>query len=459
MDVNDSVSKQSIINDIDSNKKALEILNKNLHEQKAMNWVLGEVIKVSSNLSSFVGLMEIITDMLMGVMGLDTCSIWIRSKNGFKCYSRSIYNENIFSTEDSNDLPEYFMRIKNANLFNLNNNDYKFIRGRNVESILLVPLDDFKNKTRMGVIVAEHHSKEYFTKSKTDFFYTLAIQISIASENAKLFEEERKKSEDEIRKRNDLIIENVNYASVIQNSLLPDISFIKDYAQDAFVIWKPRDIVGGDIYWFIPQKNGFCAAIIDCTGHGVSGAFVTIAVNQILNQILKESETQSAAEILNRLNNIFKDTFYKFNKGEHFHAGLDIGICIVNKELKKLIYSGAHISLFHYSKGELKEIRGVNRSIGYGMETKRNKKIKEFTDIIIDYLPGDVFYMSTDGLIDQNGDENIYPLGVDNFMTVLKSAGTLPFEKQKDEIWNSVIEYMGNEEQRDDITLISIKPE
>lgn len=459
MNVNNDIYEQGITDNMELNKEVLEILNRNLHEQKAMNWVLGEVIKVSSNLSSFVGLMEIITDMLMGVMGLDTCTIWIKQKESFKCYSRSIYNENVFATEDSKDLPQYFMRIKKPNLFNLNDDEYKFIRGKDVKSILLVPLDDFKNKSRIGVIVAEHHSKEYFTKSKMDFFYTLAIQISIASENAKLFEEERKKSEDEIRKKNDLIIENVNYASVIQNSILPDISFIKNYAKDAFVIWKPRDIVGGDIYWFIPRKSGFCTAIIDCTGHGVSGAFVTIAVNQILNQILKEGETQSASEILNRLNTIFRDTFYKFNNIEHFHAGLDIGICIVDKELKKLIYSGAHISLFHYSKGELKEIRGISRSIGYGMERRLHKKTKEFTDIIIDYLPGDVFYMTTDGLIDQNGEDNIYPFGIDNFMKILEDVNKLSFEKQKQEIWNSVAKYMGNEEQRDDITLVAIKPE
>ncbi|WP_411682927.1 GAF domain-containing SpoIIE family protein phosphatase [Clostridium thailandense] len=459
MNVDNDIYEQSVTDNMELNKEVLEILNRNLHEQKAMNWVLGEVIKVSSNLSSFVGLMEIITDMLMGVMGLDTCTIWIRQNVGFKCYSRSIYNENVFGTEDSTDLPQYFMRIKNPSLFNLDSDEYKFIRGKNVKSILLVPLDDFKNKNRIGVIVAEHHSKEYFTKSKMDFFYTLAIQISIASENAKLFEEERKKSEDEIKKKNDLIIENINYASVIQNSLLPDLSFIKKYAKDTFIIWKPRDIVGGDIYWFIPQKNGFCTAIIDCTGHGVSGAFVTIAVNQILNQILKEGETQSASEVLNKLNTIFRDTFYKFNNIEHFHAGLDIGICIVDKKLKKLIYSGAHISLFYYSKGELKEIRGINRSIGYGMERKIHKKPKEFTDIVIDYLPGDVFYMTTDGLIDQNGEENIYPYGIDNFIKVLENVNRLPFEKQKQKIWNSIDEYMGNEEQRDDITLIGIKPD
>lgn len=458
METNGSSHRQSIINNSDFRKKALEVLNRNLQEQKAMNWVLGEVIKVSSNLSSFVGLMEIVTDMLMGVMGLDTCTIWIKSKKGFKYYSRSIYNENIFNTEDSNDLPDYFMRVKETGVFDLNNNEYKFIRGKNVKSILLVPLDDFKNKTRIGVIVAEHNSKEYFTKSKMDFFHNLAIQISITAENAKLFEEERRRSEDEIRKKNDLIIENINYASVIQNSILPDISSIKKYAADAFAIWKPRDIVGGDIYWFSPQEDGFCAAIIDCTGHGVSGAFMTIAVNQILNQILKEYKSQSAAEILNKLNNIFKDTFYKYNNNDHFYAGLDIGICVVNKALKKLIYSGAYVSIFHCSNGEVKEIRGINRSIGYNMERKR-KKDKEFTDIVIDYLPGDVFYMITDGLTDQNGEENIYPFGVDKFMEVLKSINTLSFKKQEYEIWNSIVEYMGNEEQRDDITLFAIKPE
>ena len=454
-----NVPNNSVISDMNFKEKDLEILNLNreLQEQKAMSWVLGEVIKVASNLDSFVGLMEIVTDMLMGVMGLDTCTIWVRDKDDFKYYSRSIYNKNMFISNNSSDLPEYFMRIKETILLELRNDEYKFIRGKNVKSALLVPLDNFKDKTRIGVIVAEHHSKEYFTKSKMDFLNALAIQISMTSENTKLFEKERKKSEAEIMAKNQLLIENINFASVIQNSLLPDISFIKNYTQDAFIIWKPRDIVGGDTYWLIPLEDGFCTAVIDCTGHGVSGAFMTIAVNQILNEIAKDCRIQSPAQMLNRLNATFKDTFYKFNKIEHFHAGLDIGICIVNTTSRKLIYSGAHMSLFYSASGELKEIRGVNRSIGYHRETKRNRKSKEFTDIVIDYLPGDAFYITTDGFIDQNGEKDIYPFGVDRFMEIVQNATTISFEQQKYEIWNNLIEYMGKEEQRDDITLLGIK--
>lgn len=461
MNFNQGKQKDNVVENLTLKKKELQILNLNreIQEQKAINWVLGEVIKNSSNSSSFIELMDIVTDMLMGVMGLDTCTIWVRSRNSFKYYSRSVYNKNAFVSRSSNDLPEYFMRVKEIGVFDLNNSEHKFIRGKNVRSILLVPLDNFKSKTRMGVIIAEHNSKEYFTPSKIDFFYALAVQIAIASENVKLFEEERKKSEDAIRAKNELIIENINCASVIQNSLLPDISFIKSYSEDAFVIWKPRDIVGGDIYFFIPQHNGFYTAVIDCTGHGVSGAFMTIAVNQILNQIFKEYKTESSAAILNRLNNAFKDTFYKFNNSEHFHAGLDIGICFVDKILKKITYSGAHMSLFHMNNGELKEIRGINRSIGYNMSSRRKKKEKEFTDVIVDYLPGDALYMTTDGFIDQNGDGNIYPFGVDNFVNALKDANRLPFEKQRNELLGTLIKYMGNEEQRDDITLFAIKLE
>lgn len=461
MNFNYSKQRDNVIENLNLKKKEIEILNLNreIQEQRAINWVLGEVIKSSSNLNSFIELMDIVTDMLMGVMGLDTCTIWVRNKNSFKYYSRSVYNRNAFISRNSSDLPEYFMRVKDIGVFDLNNSDHKFIRGKNVSSILVVPLDNFKNKTRIGVIIAEHNSKEYFTQSKIDFFYALAVQIAIASENVKLFEEERKKSEDAIRAKNELIIENINCASVIQNSLLPDISFIKNYTDDAFVIWKPRDIVGGDIYWFIPQENGFYIAVIDCTGHGVSGAFMTIAVNQILNQIFKEYETGSSAEILNRLNNAFKDTFYKFNNSEHFHAGLDIGICFVNKTLRKITYSGAHMSLFHMNNGDLKEIRGINRSIGYNMKPRRNKKSKEFIDVAIDYLPGDALYMTTDGFIDQNGDKNIYPFGVDNFINALKDANRLPFQKQRNELLGTLIKYMGSEEQRDDITLFAIKLE
>lgn len=449
----------SDINDISSKEKDLEILKlkRELQEQKAMSWVLGEVIKVASNLNSFIGLMEIVTDMLMGVMGLDTCTIWVKNNEDFKYYSRSVYNKNIFISNNSSDVPEYFMKIKETILFELRNNEYKFIKGKNVKSALIVPLDNFKDKTRIGVIVAEHHSIEYFSKIKMDFLNALAVQISMTAENAKLFEQERKKSEDVIRAKNDLIIENINFASVIQNSILPDIEFMKNYVQDAFIIWKPRDIVGGDIYWLIPIENGFCTAVIDCTGHGVSGAFMTIAANQILNQIAKEYKIQSPAQILNTLNTTFKDTFYKFNKIEHFHAGLDIGICIVNTISKKIIYSGAHMSLFNCRNGQLKEIRGVKRSIGYHRETKRIRKNKEFTDLVIDYLPGDTIYMTTDGLIDQNGEKDIYPFGVDKFIEILQNTTTLSLEQQKNEICNTLNEYMGSEEQRDDITVLGIK--
>lgn len=427
-----------------------------LQEQKAMTWLLGEVIKISSSLDSFIGLMEVTTDMLMGVMGLDTCTIWMKSDNGFKSYSRGIQNENRFLAEESSDFPTHIIHVKDTCVFDCNGESHCFIQGRNTKSVLISPLNDFKNKERVGVIIAEHSSEDYFTNSKIDFFGSLSIQISIASENAKHFEEERRKAQEEVRQKNEQIVESVQYASVIQNSLLPDVSFIKKHAADAFAIWKPKDIVGGDFYWFAPTQKGFCTAVMDCTGHGVAGAFMTIALNQMLSGAFEDSSHESASEILDKINTMVKDTFYKFNRFEGFHAGLDMGLCIFDQDSRRLVYSGARMSLFTHSQGITRELRGASKSLGYSDE--RRKKCHAFEDKVIEYLPGDSFYITTDGFLDQNGYEDIYPFGVERFAEAIDNVAKYDFEKQRSELIKRFSAHKGSVEQRDDVTVLAVKP-
>ncbi|WP_025436369.1 SpoIIE family protein phosphatase [Peptoclostridium acidaminophilum] len=442
-------TKEGLAMDIDS--KYIE----ELQEQKAMTWLLGEVIKISSNIDSFIGLMEVTTDMLMGVMGLDTCTIWMKSDNGFKSYSRGIQNENRFLSEESSDFPTHIIHVKDTCVFDTKDEQHWFIQGKSTKSVLLSPLNDFKNKERVGIIIAEHSAENYFTNSKIDFFGSLSIQISIASENAKHFEEERRKAQEEVRAKNEQIVESVHYASMIQNSLLPDMSFIKKHADDAFAIWKPKDIVGGDFYWFAPTRKGFCAVLMDCTGHGVAGAFMTIALNQMISRAFEDSGHGSASEILNKINAMVKDTFYKFNKYDNLHAGLDMGLCMFDQESRRLTYSGARMSLFSHSQGITRELRGANKSLGY---SERKKKEQEFEDAVIDYLPGDAFYMTTDGFLDQNGYEDIHPFGAERFVEAIDAVAKYDFEKQRSEMIKRFSAHKGCEVQRDDVTVFAVKP-
>jgi diguanylate cyclase (GGDEF)-like protein len=174
--------------EIEKRNREILVLRKELEEQKGMNWVLREIIKISANLDSFKELMKNVTDMLMGVMGLDTCTIWIKSREGFKFFSRSIHNNNRFIESISDDLPDYLLQMDRAGVFDMKGRHCEFIQGEGVRSLLLVPLKDYKTDKRIGLIVGEHHSENYFAESRIDFFETIAIQISIAGENSKLFE-------------------------------------------------------------------------------------------------------------------------------------------------------------------------------------------------------------------------------------------------------------------------------
>ncbi len=169
-------------------EKKIKSLSKKLSEQQGINWILGQIIKCSGNLDSFRSLMDNVTDMLMGVMGLNACTVWIKNRDSFTTYSRSISNGNKFELVDSESLPSYIMKLKDCGVFYIKDKLYDFLKGKKAESFLIVPLNDYKRSKRIGIIVAEHSSKSYFTKARIDFFNILAIQISIAAENSKLFE-------------------------------------------------------------------------------------------------------------------------------------------------------------------------------------------------------------------------------------------------------------------------------
>ncbi len=165
-------------------------LNKELQESKAINWILSQVIKASGTIDSVEGLMKNITDILMGVLGVDTCSIWIKSDNinRYTSYSRSIYNSNEYEIDICSYFPKNVLEIKETKTVDINKENFIFCKGENVNSVLISPLEDFRSNTRMGVIIVEHRNKNFFNKNTKNFFDILSIQLSIAAVNSKLFE-------------------------------------------------------------------------------------------------------------------------------------------------------------------------------------------------------------------------------------------------------------------------------
>ncbi|MDF2930112.1 SpoIIE family protein phosphatase [Anaerospora sp.] len=268
----------------------------------------------------------------------------------------------------------------------------------------------------------------------------------------------RQKAEQEVRLQNRFITDSIHYAAVIQRSMLPNSELMAGFASASFVIWKPRDIVGGDFYWIVPRVGGFMAAVIDCTGHGVPGAFMTLAVNQMLKAFENKLDL-TPADLLTILDEKVRETFYSSGTNhDHLYAGLDMGLVFVNCGERKIVFSGARLPLFHLRNKKIKEISGSRRSIGYEARNRLGKKAaNSFQNREITYKDGDRLYLSTDGFFDQHGENDSNPFGMDNFAQLLLENEALPLEEQKNVLMDSLHAYMGSEKQRDDITVIGFE--
>jgi len=287
-------------------------------------------------------------------------------------------------------------------------------------------------------------------------------KVEELSKNLELKVIQRTKDLEEAKKEIEIIHkhtkDSIEFASLLQNALLPQKELIDKYFDDDFIIWKPKDIVGGDIYLFdeLRNKNECLLMVIDCTGHGVPGAFVTMIVKaverEIVSKIIEDKYLDvSPAWILSYFNKTIKKLL-KQDKNSKSNAGFDGGILYYNKDKNIIKYAGANIPLF-YVDNEVKVIKSNRYSVGY----KQCNNDYEYKEDIIEVKKGMKFYLTTDGYIDQNGGEKGFPFGKKRFKKLIEENHHLDMEHQKDIFIREFYTYRKNEVQNDDITLIGLK--
>ena len=254
--------------------------------------------------------------------------------------------------------------------------------------------------------------------------------------------------------------ESIEYASLIQSALIPDKMLFKNYFEDYFTIWQPKDIVGGDIYLFeeLRDQDECLLMVIDCTGHGVPGAFVTMLVKAIERQIIAKINTDenidvSPAWILAYFNKTMKKLLKQENNESISNAGLDGGIIYYNKKQGIIKFAGAETPLFYMQDDELKSIKGSRHSIGY----KKSDINYEFKEHIIDVKKGMQFYLTTDGYFDQNGGKKGFPLGKKKFQNIIEENYKEVMADQQEVFLNTLGDYEADEERNDDVTLIGFR--
>jgi len=212
---------------------------------------------------------------------------------------------------------------------------------------------------------------------------------------------ELKKIEQEIKEKNTKITDSINYAFRLQNAILPSQKYIKQYFPDSFMLYMPRDIVSGDFPWFFKKNDDLYIAAIDCTGHGVPGAMLSLVGYFILNQVLSQPIVLSPGEILNQLHKGVQTTLRQDMDGASARDGMDVALCKINMKQMKMEYSGAHRPLYFVRGTELEEYKGTRSAIG-GIP-KDGKPEPTFENYVIDINKNDSIFFFSDGLPDQFG--------------------------------------------------------
>jgi len=252
---------------------------------------------------------------------------------------------------------------------------------------------------------------------------------------------------------NKKLMDSIQYATAIQKSLLPNLGGDKLYLPSSFVIWMPKDIVGGDMFLKEKFDHGLIFAVIDCTGHGVPGAFMTMIAASGLRRIIKDDSCFDPAEILKRLNVIIKTTLHQDTDEAISDDGLDAALCFVSFKDKTLTFAGANLQLAYISQKKVTVLKGDKQSIGY-KNSKKSDINFTFSNRVIPLKKGMTFYLATDGYYDQVGGEKGFSFGRKRFYALMKKISTESFERQREILLEEFHAYKNDREMQDDVTVI-----
>ncbi|AOY77935.1 SpoIIE family protein phosphatase [Clostridium formicaceticum] len=287
-------------------------------------------------------------------------------------------------------------------------------------------------------------------------FYIITKKIANPYRQAILLNKELEKKvterTQELKETNVKVMDSIDYAKRMQESILPSKKDLQRIFKEYFVIWRPRDVVGGDFYWLQEVEDTIVLAVGDCTGHGVPGALMTMTVNAILYNIIDTQNKDNPEIILKELHQRLKQALHKDSNTQATDDGLDIAICCI-KNKSQLIYAGAKIDLYIKNPQELRIFKGSKKSVGYHV-TNLDANL---SNVVLPIKEGDVFILTSDGFLHQNGGPKNYPFGTKRFHQLIEKCDVSSMPSMKAIFEKTLEEYMKDESQRDDISLIAFK--
>lgn len=319
----------------------------------------------------------------------------------------------------------------------------------------------------VAVVQADNNFDDFLKEARTEIFKNIGVSLIfvlviifflVRSMRSILLTEDKltakliqSKLELEIKSKETL--DSILYAKRIQEAILPLMSKIKSAIPESFVFHLPRDIVSGDFYWFTKQKNKVFIASVDCTGHGVPGAFMSMIGTVLLDDIVEKKGVYEPDEILNELHLDVVKALKQNKREKASKDGMDIALCVLDFENETLSFAGAFRPLIQIKKnGEVNRIKSNSAPIG-GF----SRNVPKFVKHELPLVKGDTYYIYSDGYADQFGGEQNRKYMTRNFRNLLQKISQLPIEDQKQRLESEFHTWRGTNEQVDDVLVIGFR--
>ena len=261
------------------------------------------------------------------------------------------------------------------------------------------------------------------------------------------------KQKEEIEEQKKHIMDSIYYARRIQNAILPSFAMIERHLKNYFILYMPKDIVSGDFYWMHEADGLFMVSAVDCTGHGVPGAFMSIVGYNQLNYAVNVKKARTAADILDELNKGVISTLNENKSDSSIKDGMDMALCVFDFLAKKVEFAGANNPLVMVRNESIVKFKGDRFPIG----AFEGENPQLFKNTEIDLIDGDCLYISSDGYVDQFGGPENKKFMSKRFEELLLKINSLSMNEQKEILQNKLSEWKGTNEQVDDILVIGIR--
>lgn len=327
------------------------------------------------------------------------------------------------------------------------------------------PIKNSKGKV-VALVQADNRFDEFLEEAQKEIFLNIGISLLftlviifflIRSIRSILMKEDKLtanllQSKLQLEIKSQETLDSILYAKRIQEAILPLVTKVKKSLPDSFIFHLPRDIVSGDFYWFKKAKGKIYIASVDCTGHGVPGAFMSMIGTILLDDIVEKKEIYEPDQILNELHKDVVKALKQNTREKASKDGMDVALCVIEEDYSKMSFAGAFRPLIHYRKGEMTRIK--SNSFPIGGFTKIDPVFEKHE---IEIEKGDQFYIYSDGYADQFGGEKNKKYMTKRFRDFLLSIAEKSMDKQKELLKQEFDRWRGEEDQVDDVLVIGFR--